>query len=61
MILFSLLFATHVPQDLYLRCGDFEWLKERALRSEILSISQKIDFITHWLNHTNPECFEDKK
>ena len=61
MFFLPILLASHVPQDLYLRCGDYEWLKERALSSEILSVSDKINFITHWMNHTNPECFEDKQ
>ena len=61
MILFSLLLATHVPQEQYLRCKDYEWLTERTLSSEILSVSQKIDFITRWLHHTDPKCFEDKE
>jgi hypothetical protein len=61
MFLLSLLFATHVPQDLYFKCDDFDWLKERTLRSELLSVSKKIDIISNWINHTDPKCFEDKK
>jgi len=59
--LLSLLFATHVPQDLYFKCDDFDWLKERTLRSELLSVSEKIDIISNWMHHTDPKCFEDKK
>ena len=61
MFLLSLLFATHVPQDLYFKCDDFDWLKERALRSELLSVSKKIEIISNWMHHTDPKCFEDKK
>ena len=61
MLLFSLLFATHVPQDLYFKCDDFDWLREGALKSELLSVSQKVDIISNWMHHTDPKCFEDKK
>ena len=61
MFFLPILLASHIPQDLYLRCEDYEWLKERALSSELLTVSEKINFITHWMNHTDPKCFEDNE
>ena len=61
MLLLSLLLATHVPEEQYLRCKDYDWLKERAVSSELLSVTQKMDLITHWMNQTDPKCFEDKE
>ena len=61
MFFLPILLASHIPQDLYFRCEDYEWLKERALSSEVLTISEKINFITHWMHHTDPKCFEDNE
>jgi hypothetical protein len=61
MILFSLIFATHIDPSLYLRCKDYHWLKQGMYESELFTPLEKFDFITHWMNHTDPKCFEDKK
>ena len=53
-------FAMHIPKDMYLGCDDYAWLKERALNAKSLSVTQKIDFITHWANHTDSHCFDNK-
>ena len=57
MLLLSLLLATHIPQEDYLRCQDYEWLKQGMLESELFSPIEKSDYILHWIEHTDPQCF----
>ena len=59
MILFSLIFATHVPFSHYFKCKDFDWLAERLKNTELLSPSQKAKILSNWIEHTDPKCFID--
>jgi hypothetical protein len=61
MLSLSLILATHIPQSHYLRCNDYEWLKQGMQESELFTPIEKFDLITHWMNHTDPKCFEDKQ
>ena len=61
MLLLSLLLATHVPQEQYLRCDDYEWLKEGIQSSTLFTPVEKFSIITKWIHHTDPKCFEDKE
>jgi hypothetical protein len=56
--LFTVLFM-HVPQDMYLRCEDYEWLKEGIETTTLFTPAQKFDIITNWIDHTDPRCFDD--
>ena len=57
MLLLSLLLATHIPQEDYLRCQDYEWLRNGVNESDLFSPSEKSDMILHWIEHTDPQCF----
>ena len=61
MLLLSLIFATHIPQEQYLRCEDYEWLKQGIIESELFTPSEQFNIITHWMNHTDSKCFEEKE
>jgi hypothetical protein len=50
----------HVPPEDYLRCEDYEWLKEGIQSSTLFTPSQKFDIITRWIEHTEPSCFDTK-
>jgi len=57
--LLSVLFM-HVPQDMYLRCEDYEWLKEGMESSTLFTPAEKYEIILKWIEHTDPHCFDDK-
>ena len=57
--LLSVLFM-HVPQDMYLRCEDYEWLKEGLESSTLFTPAEKSEIILKWIEHTDPHCFDDK-
>ena len=61
MLLLSLLLATHVPQEQYLNCDDYKWLKEGIQSSTLFTPTEKFSIITKWIHHTDPKCFEDKE
>jgi len=50
----------HVPQDMYLRCEDYEWLKEGIQSSTLFTPAQKAEIILKWIEHTDPHCFDNK-
>jgi len=50
----------HVPQDMYLKCKDYKWLKEGMETSTLFTPAEKFDIILHWMNHTDPSCFDNK-
>jgi hypothetical protein len=50
----------HVPQDMYLRCEDYEWLKEGIETTTLFTPAQKTEIILKWIEHTDPHCFGDK-
>ena len=53
-------FAMHVPPENYLRCEDYKWLKEGIETSTLFSPAEKFDITLHWMNHTDPACFDNK-
>ena len=60
MILLSLLLSTIPVESRYLlTCEQYDWLKDGVFRSTILSPSEKVEFIFHFANSTDPKCFEE--
>ena len=53
-------FAMHVPQDMYLKCEDYHWLKEGIETTTLFSPAEKFNIITRWIEHTESSCFDDK-
>ena len=53
-------FAMHVPPSEYLKCEDFDWLANGLARTELLTVSEKFDILTKWMEHTDPHCFGNK-
>ena len=53
-------FAMHVPPSEYLKCEDFDWLANGLARTELLTVSEKLDILTKWMEHTDPHCFGNK-
>ena len=60
MLSLALIFFSHVPPEDFLRCKDFNWLKQGLLESELFTPAEKSDLILHWINHTDPACFDNK-
>lgn len=54
------IFAMHISPSDYLRCEDYEWLKQGMLQSELFSPAEKSEIIIHWIEHTDPHCFDSK-
>ena len=52
-------FAMHVPQDMYLKCKDYKWLKEGIETSTLFTPMQKTEIILKWMEHTDPHCFDN--
>lgn len=57
MFILPLILLAHIPQSDYLRCEDYDWLVKGVVETELLSPSQKLDFIIRWREHTDPSCF----
>ena len=53
-------FAFHIPQEYYLKCEDYHWLKEGIESSTLFTPSEKFQIITRWIEHTDPACFDNK-
>ena len=53
MLLSLMLFAAQ-PQ---LSCQDYDWLAEGIYKSELLSSSEKLEFISLFIKGTDPVCF----
>jgi hypothetical protein len=53
MLLPLMLFAAQ-PQ---LSCQDYDWLAKGVYKSELLSSSEKLDFIFRFMEVTDPACF----
>jgi len=54
------IFAMHVPSEQYLRCEDYEWLKQGLEETTLFTPFEKSDILIHWMNHTDPTCFDNK-
>ena len=50
----------HVTPENYLKCEDYHWLKEGIESSTLFTPAEKFSIITRWLEHTEPECFDNK-
>jgi len=54
------IFAMHVPSEQYLRCEDYEWLKQGLEETTLFTPFEKADILINWMNHTDPHCFDSK-
>ena len=61
MILPLLLALSQPEPKLLLTCEQFEWLSERTMNSEVLSVWKKIEFIARYAEGTDPTCFPEVK
>ena len=60
MLSLALIFFSHIPPEDFLRCEDYEWLKNGVNESDLFSPSEKSKMILHWIEHTDPACFGNK-
>ena len=60
MLSLALIFFSHVPAEKYLRCEDYEWLKQGIQKTTLFTPFEKSDILIHWMNHTDPHCFDSK-
>ena len=61
-MILSLLLAVAQPEPkLLLTCEQFEWLSERTMKTESLSVWKKIEFIARYADGTDPACFPEVK
>ena len=60
MLSLALIFFSHVPSEMNLRCEDYRWLKEGLETSTLFTRAEKFDIILHWMEHTDPACFDNK-
>ena len=59
MLSLALIFFSHVPPENFLRCEDYQWLKNGLEESDLFSPSEKSEMTLHWINHTDPTCFDN--
>jgi hypothetical protein len=59
MLSLALIFFSHIPAEHMLRCEDYQWLKNGLEESDLFSPSEKSEMILHWINHTDPQCFDN--
>jgi len=56
----SLLLAIAQPEPrMLLTCEQFQWLMERTMETESLSVWKKIEFIARYADGTDPACFPE--
>jgi len=60
MLSLALIFFSHVPVENYLRCEDYEWLKQGLEETTLFTPAEKSDILINWINHTDPHCFDNK-
>jgi len=58
MLSLALIFFSHVPVENYLRCEDFNWLREGLEETTLFTPFEKSDLLIRWKKHTDPHCFE---
>ncbi|CAR63209.1 hypothetical protein SRSM4_012 [Synechococcus phage S-RSM4] len=44
----------------HLRCEDYEWLKQGLEETTLFTPFEKADILIHWMEHTEPHCFDSK-
>jgi len=55
-----LLLAIAQPEpSMLLTCEQFNWLTERTMETESLSVWKKIEFIARYADGTDPACFPE--
>ena len=59
MILPLLLAIAQPEPQMLLTCEQFEWLSERTMKTESLSVWKKIEFIVRYADGTDPACFPE--
>jgi len=52
-------FALHIPPKMYLRCEDFDWLANSLATVDFFTPSEKLEILTNWMEHTDPQCFDN--
>ncbi|AMO42980.1 hypothetical protein BJD43_gp050 [Cyanophage S-RIM50] len=60
MLSLALIFFSHVPPGDFLRCEDYQWLKQGLKETTLFTPAEKSDILIHWINHTDPHCFDSK-
>lgn len=60
MLSLALIFFSHVPVENHLRCEDYEWLKQGLEETTLFTPFEKADILIHWMEHTEPHCFDSK-
>ena len=60
MLSLMTVFAMHVPPSNYLKCDDYEWLKQEVQDSNVFTPVEKFEIILNWMEHTDPHCFDNK-
>ena len=60
MLSLALILFSHVPPENLLRCEDYRWLKEGIETTTLFTPAEKFDIILHWVEHTDPACFDNK-
>ena len=60
MLSLALIFFSHVPPEDFLRCEDYQWLKQGLEETTLFTPTEKSHLILHWMNHTDPACFDNK-
>ena len=59
MLSLALIFFSQVPVENYLRCDDFNWLKQGLEETELFTPFEKADILINWMEHTDPRCFDN--
>jgi len=60
MLSLALIFFNHIPPEHFLRCEDYKWLRQGMEESELFTPAEKSHYIIHWIEHTDPTCFDNK-
>jgi len=60
MLSLALIFFSHVPVENYLRCEDYEWLKQGLEETTLFTPAEKSAILINWIEHTDPHCFDNK-
>jgi hypothetical protein len=59
MLSLALIFFSHVPAENLLRCEDYQWLKQGMEETTLFTPAEKSQIILHWIEHTDPHCFDN--
>jgi hypothetical protein len=56
-MLLTFLLASAQPDPMLLNCKDYDWLARGVYESELLTPSEKLEFISVFIRGTDPTCF----